>query len=516
MNPVILVVDDESSIRKLLRVRLTREGYSVQEAEDGEDALKQMEVYSPQAIISDIRMPNLDGFQLIEKLKQKDENSPSVILITGHGDKEAAIKAVRSGAYDYLEKPFDLDQVVATTKRAIEATELKIKNAALLTQLERANKGLNNQLDQKEEELSKFGIKFQDSDQLIGKSKAMEKVKNLISKISPEGVAAHEDTTTILVTGESGTGKEVAARMIHDFSARADGPFIAVNCAAFSESLLESELFGHEKGSFTGANEKKIGLFEAANEGTIFLDEIGEADPKTQASLLRVLQEKCIRRVGGTKPISVNVRVVSATNRELENEVKSGNFREDLFYRLNVIHVHLPPLRERGDDVFQLAEHFLEKVALIRKSNVSGFDEEAKQAILGSKWPGNVRQLQNSIERAVILAKGHAICLEDLGLNSVVTFPGRNSENSSTTGAASLDVQELANAFFEKVQLGIPYRDFSENLFEEVECQLLKMLLESDSGNVSQVARKLGLDRSNVQRRLKRWSINPGVYRKAA
>ena len=531
MNPVILIVDDEESIRKLLKVRLKREGYSVQEACDGVEALKQVEIYNPLTVITDIKMPNMDGFQLLGELNKR-EFVPSLILITGHGEKEGAIQAVRTGAYDYLEKPFDLDTVVATVKRAVEAALLKKENKDLMEKLKKSNTSLTNTLTQREVQLKELGLdpELASLSSLVGESKQIIEVKKLIERITPSGATPEEDCTTVLITGESGTGKEVAAKMVHDKSARAARPFIAVNCAAFPANLLESELFGHEKGSFTGANQQKTGLFEAAEGGTIFLDEIGEADPKTQASLLRVIQERAIRRVGSTQTVSIDVRILSATNRDLKKQVESGNFREDLYYRLNVINIHLPPLRERGGDTLVLANFFLNKMCKLRKASASRLSPTAAQLIQDYSWPGNVRELQNVIERALILKTGEEISASDLGLQGVVHFkqhaPISRNENSMgeapigsavTSSGGGLDAGHLVPLISQELSLnGRTFKDFRDEFMDQVELELIKLLLHQEGGNVSQVARMMGLDRSNIQRRLKRWNLDPAQFRKAA
>lgn len=380
----ILIVDDEKAQRDILETILGRDGYRTALAGSGQDALVKLKDDEFDLILTDLKMQGMSGMELLEKVLQ-DNPQQCVIIMTAHGTIDSAVEATRKGAFNYLEKPLDREHLLFTLKRACE-------HLALL----RENSALHRKLD---ETTAIQGI--------IGDHPKLKEVFRVVNKIAPTG-------STVLVYGESGTGKELIARAIHDRSPRSSKPFFAINCAAIPDALIESELFGHEKGSFTGASSKELGLFEAATGGTVFLDEIGEMNVSLQAKLLRAIQEKEIRRVGGKVNIPVDVRIIAATNRDLEGEIKKGQFREDLFYRLNVIRITLPPLRERGSDIVTLADFFVKKYSLATGMPVIGISKPALKLLMNYSWPGNVRQLESIIERGVLMAEGSSITPEDL------------------------------------------------------------------------------------------------------
>jgi two-component system response regulator HydG len=371
----VLVVDDEPSARSGLEKLLKQEGYSVDVAADGAQALEIASDHPVDVVITDLKMPGMDGIELTTKLRGQDADLP-VIVVTAFGDVGSAVSAMRAGADDYLTKPVDFDALTIAIERTLSRRELRAEADTLRRQLrERDGAGL---------------------DGLIGVSPAMQKVYRVARQVA--GARA-----TVLITGESGTGKGELAKAIHHKSPRASGPFVALHCASLAESLLESELFGHEKGSFTGADRRRVGRFELASGGTLFLDEVGEIPAAIQVKLLRVLQERAFERVGGNETITTDVRLVAATNKDLAAEVQAGRFREDLYYRLNVVRIDMPPLRVRDGDVLLLANHFLRKFALDNDKRIRGFADPARAKILAHRWPGNVRELENAIERAVVL-----------------------------------------------------------------------------------------------------------------
>jgi len=382
----VLVVDDEASARTALQSLLTSDGYAVDTAEDGVAALALVSDRAPDVVITDLQMPNMDGMQLLSKLREQSPDLP-VVVITSLQDLGTAVGAMRSGAEDYLTKPIDFDALAVTIERCLERRAERIETENLRRQFrEREAEGLQG---------------------LIGASQAMQKVYRLARQVAPS-------RATVLITGESGTGKGELARAIHVLGPRAAKPFVTLQCAALAESLLESELFGHEKGSFTGADRRRIGRFEQAHGGTLFLDEVGEIPPSIQVKLLRVLQERTFERVGGNEPITVDVRLLAATNRDLTADVEKGRFREDLYYRLNVVHIEMPPLRLRGGDIVTLANHFLRRFAQENHKPIDGFTDKARAKLLASRWPGNVRALENTIERAVVLCEGATVDEDDL------------------------------------------------------------------------------------------------------
>ena len=380
----ILVIDDEKNIREGLKIALEDEGYNVLLAEDGKAGL-QMALYDDvDLVITDLRLPYISGDEILKNIISKMPSIP-VIVLTGHGTVELAVKAMQIGAYDFLTKPLELDRLFRLVKRALENRSLTLQKKELETQL------------------------AQDTSlkDIIGKSPAIVKMFNEIKKVAPT-------RASVLITGESGVGKELVANAIHNLSDRKNSSFIKVHCAALAETLLESELFGHEKGAFTGAIDRKKGRFELANKGTIFLDEIGEINQNIQVKLLRVLQEKQLERVGGSEPINVDVRLIAATNKILEDEMKEGRFREDLYYRLNVVHIFVPPLRERREDIPLLVDYFLKEFSKENNKEIKSIESKAKNAIYNYNWPGNIREMRNSIESAVVMSENGIIHFEDL------------------------------------------------------------------------------------------------------
>jgi two-component system, NtrC family, response regulator HydG len=382
----VLVVDDEPSARLGLEKLLRQDGFVVDVAEDGVEALAVASERSPDVVVTDLKMPNLDGLGLLGKLRELSPSLP-VIVVTALGEVSSAVAAMRAGAEDFLTKPVDVDALVVSIERALERRALRTETEDLRRQL-------------REQEGGGLGG-------MLGASPAMQRIYRMARQVA--GARA-----TVLITGESGTGKGELARAIHAHGPRADKPFIALHCASIAETLLESELFGHEKGSFTGADKRRLGRFEQAQGGTLFLDEVGEIPAATQVKLLRVLQERTFERVGGNESVSVDVRLVAATNRDLAADVEEGRFREDLFYRLNVVHIDMPPLRLRDTDVLMLANHFLRRFAADNHRDIRGFADRARAKLVAHRWPGNVRELENAIERAVVLCDGAQIEEEHL------------------------------------------------------------------------------------------------------
>ena len=451
----ILIVDDEKSICQSLDGILTDEGFQTAFAETGEQCLEILEEVNPDLVLLDIWMPGIDGLETLKKIKQLRPNQ-LVIMMSGHGTIETAVKATRLGAFDFIEKPLSLEKVL-----------LSIQNAMKIDQLVAENRALK----------EKIGRDYQ----MIGQSPAIEQLKQQIKLAAPS-------SGWVLITGENGTGKELVARAIHQQSTRSDKPFIEVNCAAIPEELIESELFGHEKGAFTGATAARKGKFDQATGGTLFLDEIGDMSLKTQAKILRILQEHKFERVGGNKTIEVDVRVIAATNKDLQTEILAGNFREDLFFRLNVLPFFVPPLRQRKDDIPRLCRHFLQYFCSKESREIKSISKAALQALLQYDWPGNVRELKNLIERLVIMTPGQEISLTDLphGINSIMmTGPARST----------VETEELPDS----------YREAKE-VFEK---QFLVEKLKKNNWNVSKTAEEIGLERSNLHRKIKAYQIEP-------
>ncbi len=380
----ILVVDDEENIRLVLRTLLKKHGFEVEVADSGEAALALLEAFDPDVILTDVRMPRIGGLDLLATLKAK-QHPATVIVMSAYGNVDLAIEAMKAGAYDYVSKPFKPDEIVLALRKAEERETLRRENRALREQIQKDNQ----------------------FESILAKSREMLDIFRTISKIA-------DFKTTVLLTGESGTGKELVARAIHTRSSRGEAPFVAINCGAIPENLLESELFGHKRGAFTDASSDRRGLFEEANGGTLFLDEIGELPLNLQVKLLRVVQEDSIRRLGDSKDIEVDVRIIAATHRDLAADVKAGRFREDLFYRINVLLIHIPPLRNRREDVNLLIDHFILRNNARLGTRSRGVSTEARKLLLEYAWPGNVRELENTIERAMVLAETDLLEVSDL------------------------------------------------------------------------------------------------------
>jgi len=380
----VLVVDDEENLRLVLRTLLRRHGYEVETAESGEDALAMVDSFGPDVVLTDVRMPKMGGLDLLTTLKAKG-NDATVIVMSAYGNMDLALEAMKAGAYDYVQKPFKPDEVVLALRKAEERELLRRENRALRDEIRKEHR----------------------FDDILAKSQKMLDIFRTITKIA-------EYKTTVLVAGESGVGKELVARAIHQRSTRRGGPFVAVNCGAIPENLLESELFGHKKGAFTDAVQDRRGLFEEADGGSLFLDEIGELPLALQVKLLRVLEEEKIRRVGDVRDIKIDVRIITATHRDLLAETKAGRFREDLFYRLNVLPILVPPLRDRREDIPLLIDHFVARNNVRLGTSIRGLDTESRRLLFEYPWPGNVRELENTIERAMVLAEGDQIVAQDL------------------------------------------------------------------------------------------------------
>jgi len=446
----ILIVEDDAAMREMLREALEDDGYAVETAVNGRAGVERVQKGGIDLVVSDVKMPEIDGLDMLREIKAVSP-SPYVITITAFGSIDTAIRAVKLGAFDYITKPFEVDQLILSVEKALAERELRSEVARLRDEVSRSYRFEN----------------------MIGRSPAMQEVFDLVRRVA--GSAA-----SVLVTGESGTGKELVAKAIHFNSPRKTRPFVAVNCAAIPDTLLESELFGYKRGAFTDARTDRAGLLVEAEGGTIFLDEIAELSPALQAKLLRVLQEREIRPLGAARPERVDVRVLAATNRELDARLKDGSFREDLYYRLNVIQIQLPALRDRAEDVLPLAEHFLAVSAARAGKELKGFHEVAKKALLAHRWPGNVRELENVVERAVALAETATIRLEDL--------PGAVRDRRDA------EQDTLARALA---------RDMS---LDELEREYIQRVLAAEGGNKTRAAQRLGLDRKTLYRKLEEYA----------
>jgi len=438
----ILIIDDEKNIREGLQMALEDEGYEVLTAEDGTAGLQKALSEVVDLVITDLRMPGVGGQDILRRVTSETPGVP-VIVLTGHGTVETAVEAMRMGAYDFLTKPLDLDRLSLLVKRALQNRELVLQHRELVEQMQ-SDKAFEH---------------------IIGKSAAMEHVFEMIRKVAPS-------RASVLITGESGAGKELIANAIHNLSPRKNKSYIKVHCAALAESLLESELFGHEKGAYTGALTQKRGRFELADGGTIFLDEIGEINQNLQIKILRVLQEKQFERVGGEKPITVDTRLITATNRDLEKEVADGTFRSDLYYRLNVVHIRVPPLRERKEDLPLLIAAFIKEFTEENAKTISGIEPKARAALYAYDWPGNIRQLRNCLESAVVMSSDEIIRLSDL------PDPIREAEQRSCI----------------RIQMGTS--------LAEAERHIIMETLAAHNGNKSKTADILGIGRKTLHRKL--------------
>ncbi len=444
MQYTVLVVDDEAGIRESLRDILEDEGYEVLTASNAEEAIAVFNQSLPDLIYLDIWLPDRDGLEVLEEIKARNSSVP-VVMISGHGTIEVAVKATKLGAYDFLEKPLSLERVLLTAQRAIERGRL-------------------------ESEYRELKSRLSDRYQFIGQSEVVRRLKAEVERVA-------KTNSRVLITGESGTGKELIARLIHESSPRSRQSFVEVNCAAIPQELIESELFGHEKGSFTGAHERKKGKFELADRGTLFLDEIGDMSLLTQAKVLRVIETQEFQRVGGSKNIKTDVRIIAATNKDLEKEVKEGNFREDLYYRLNVIPIHIPPLRERKEDIPVLVEYFLKTISAEYGRPPKTIKEDALEVMMQYDWPGNVRELKNAVERLVIMCPSDVISSRDIALFR---------KDASDDYFSYKTLREAREAF---------ERDF-----------ILKKLKENN-WNISKTAEMLNIERSNLYRKIKSYGI---------
>ena len=451
LKPSVLIVDDESGILDSLNILLRNEGFAPQIAHGGKAGLERITEMSPDIVLTDVRMPNVTGVEILAAARQADPDVP-VILMTAQATLQSAMQAVNEGAFYYIQKPFRNDELIAILKRAAEHRNLRVENKSLKQAIRRAEG---------------HGIA-----RPVGTSKAWLDVLRLVETVAPTD-------STVLIQGESGTGKEIIARYIHELSARREGPFLSINCGALPESLLESELFGHVKGSFTGAIRDKIGLFGASTKGTFFLDEIGETTPATQVKLLRALQHREVIPVGSTDAIPVDTRVVAATNRDLDEEIRAGHFRSDLYYRLNVIALHMPPLRQRQDDIPVLADHFLHRIGEMRNEAPRRLSDAARSALIEYAWPGNVRELENALERAVILTE------------DVVITPAALPERVTQRRAEPL----------------VSTRTPPNPTLEAVERAYIMWVLQSEGGNKSRAADVLGIDPSTLYRKLSRYGV---------
>jgi two-component system nitrogen regulation response regulator NtrX len=448
--PSILIVDDEPGVRSSLSGVLRDEGLEVEAAASGEECLERAARAMFDVIVLDVWLPGVDGIVTLQRLRERKVDS-QVVMISGHGNIESAVRAIKMGAFDFVEKPLSLEKTVLVVRNALRQRDLETENRALRARVDRQHV-------------------------MVGESYAMRQLREQVEVAAPTN-------GRVLIYGENGTGKELVARTVHQFSRRRNGPFVEVNCAAIPEELIESELFGHVKGAFTGAVADKPGRFEQANAGTIFLDEIGDMSLKTQAKVLRVLQEQVMERVGGTQRIRVDVRVLAATNKELPAEIKGGRFREDLYFRLNVIPIFVPPLRDRQDDIPLLAEHFMSLMASEYGRRPKRFAPEATARLQHYAWPGNVRELRNTIERLMIMAPGDTITAQDLA------FLGQNEVGRP----------------IEPVSPSLPLAEAREQFEREYILQALAI----QGGNISRTADALGVERSNLYKKMKAFGIAP-------
>ncbi len=450
MSHRVLIVDDEPGIRQAVKQVLEYEGIDVRAAGSGGEAITVYPEFRPHVVFLDVKMAGLDGLETLNRLRDLDPGAV-IVMISGHGTVATAVEATRRGAFDFLEKPLDSDRLLVTVRKAAEHADLVGENLRLREAVARRYA-------------------------MIGKSPALEATRDMIQRVGPT-------TARVLITGSNGTGKELVARALHEASPRRNRPFIEVNCAAIPSELIESELFGHMKGSFTGAFADRAGKFEQADGGTLFLDEVGDMSLAAQAKLLRVLQEGVVTRIGGSKAIQVDVRVLAATNKDLQEEIAEGRFREDLLYRLNVVEIHVPPLDERRGDIPDLVAHFTSQIAAGTGATARGFDEEAVRRLQRRSWPGNVRELRNAVERLLILAPGKEVTADDVER----ILPGEEEYGSATGEAGG------AHTF--------------ESFKQEAERNFLLQQLREHDWNVSETARELKMPRSNLYKKIERYGL---------
>ncbi|MDQ3131852.1 MAG: sigma-54 dependent transcriptional regulator [Acidobacteriota bacterium] len=460
--PKLLVVDDEKNLRMIVQKEMTRQGHEVETASDGEAAWDALEAQDFDVLLCDINMPHLDGIGLLRRLREKSQNPPEVIMLTGQATVESAIEAMKLGAYDYLTKPYRISELAVLVTQAAEKQQLKIDNQRLRAQIERTSS--------------------KDLPEIVAKSPQMKEVLRLVQRVSPSD-------TSVLITGESGTGKELIAQAIHRLSRRADKTFIDLNCAALQDSLLESELFGHEAGAFSGARNRKLGLFEIADHGTIFLDEVMEMPAQLQSKLLRALETRSFFRVGGVKKVEVNVRLVAATNRDTQKSVSEGVFRSDLLYRINSFEIHIPPLRERREDIAPLSEYLLQKIAGAGAPELS---PQAVDALSSFSWTGNVRQLRNCLERAVLLADNGTITTKELPPEVVY-----KTNEPSVSVSYNLPQSNAASSF----------QNTNPTALRDVEKQQIINALDKTGWHRGKTAELLGISPSTLYRRLREYDL---------
>ena len=488
MAKQILIADDEQNLRRVLGAQLSRDGYDVLLAEDGQEALDLLAEHHVDVVISDLRMPRVDGLSLLRTVVAEKPDVP-VILITAHGTVDTAVEALKAGAFDYVTKPFDRNELKRVVDKAARTRELRSRDVEIEPQDKTAGPGRY---------------------RLIGQSPPMLDVYSVIDKVA-------DTPSTVLITGESGTGKELIARALHENGSRRDKPFIRVNCAAIPRDLIESELFGYEKGAFTGAVTSKPGRFELAHAGTLFLDEIGEIPVNMQVKLLRAIQEQEFERVGGIKTIRVDVRLVAATNRDLAEEIKEGRFREDLYYRLNVVQMRLPPLRERKGDIPLLVEHFVRRFReRLSKKHVLGVGEEAMELLLAHPWPGNIRELENVIERCTLFCDGDRILPADLPPElraAPPSSPGVVSSSATQSSPGGVGLGESASKASASEDVDdddephtsgeIGLKELVREAAAKIERDLIVKALQQTGGNVTHAARMLKISRKSLQTKMK-------------
>ncbi len=446
-------MDDEKAARFGMKLALENDGYKVLEANDGIAAFEVIKTKTPSLVFLDINMPKINGIEVLEEINRM-KHPPMIVIVTAYGSERVAVDAMKKGAYDYIAKPYEIDELRLIARHAFEKLALEEENARLRSEIDR---------------LESMG-------EIMGKSQVMKHVFNTIEKVGPSDV-------TVLIQGESGSGKELVAKEIHKKSSRKNNPMIVMNCAALPETLIESELFGHEKGAFTGATERRLGKFELADKGTIFLDEIGDMSPNTQAKVLRILQEQSFERLGGTETLCVDVRLISATHKDLPKEIKKDNFREDLYYRLKVVEILLPPLRNRREDIIILAEKFIQYFSEKHRKNVKAISNDAAKVFTKYPWPGNVRELQNVIESAVVMANAETLEISD--------FP---EELSNSDSSLSFDYN-------------LHFRDAKKIVVDTFERDFVSRKLAENSGNISKTAEALGMHRQSLQQKIKELNL---------